>query len=385
MPGPSATTAAITPTAPTSAPTGSPPAGGGRAGPDIGQTAASIAELVKGQLIGRGDLAITGVAALDQAQSGTLSFIRSAKFANQWAASKASAALVTRGVDVPTHDPADRALIVVDNADLAMLQVLNLFAPRAHEPAGIHPTAIVDQTAVIGQGVRIGAHCVIGPRTRIGDGCVLHARVTLGADVVIGPLSTLHPGVIIYDRCTIGAKCQLHGNVVIGADGFGYVPDPQGRGLLKVPHIGTVEIGNAVEIGACSCVDRGKFGATVIGDGCKIDNLCQIGHNVRMGRACIVCGMCGIGGSVVMEDGVILAGHVGIQDGKRIGARATISAKSGVMDDVPAGEVWFGTPAGPHKDQMRSFVALRQLSKHFRDLKRAAKAIDQQRTELPKP
>lgn len=334
--------------------------------------------------MGRGDLPISGVAALDQAVPGSLSFIRSTKFANQWAASKASAALVSKGVEVPTHDGTSRALIIVENADLAMVQVLDLFAPRVHEPSGVHPTAIVDPTAVIGHGVRIGAQCVIGPRTRIGDGCVLHARVTLGAEVTIGPLTTLHPGVVIYDRCSIGAKCQLHGNVVIGADGFGYVPDPQGRGLLKVPHIGTVEIGNAVEIGACSCVDRGKFGATTIGDGSKIDNLCQIGHNVRMGRACIVCGMCGIGGSVVMEDGVILAGHVGVQDGKRIGARATISAKSGVMDDVPAGEVWFGTPAGPHKDQMRSFVALRQLSKHFRELKRAAKSLEQGRAE-PKP
>jgi UDP-3-O-[3-hydroxymyristoyl] glucosamine N-acyltransferase len=161
--------------------------------------------------------------------------------------------------------------------------------------------------------------------------------------------------------------------VVIGADGFGYVPDPQGRGLIKLPHIGTVEIGNMVEIGACSCVDRGKFGATTIGDMTKIDNLVQIAHNVRIGRACIVCGGCAIGGSAVLDDGVMLAGQVGVRDGKHIGARAMISGGSGVMDDVPAGEVWFGTPAAPHKDQMRSFVALRHLSDHMRELRRAAK------------
>ncbi len=338
-------------------------------------TTSSIAALVKGELVGPGDLEIRGLAALDQAAGdGMLGFIRSSKFAAQWPASKAVAALVTRGVEVPGHDPTRRALILVDNADVAMVHVLALFEPRQHQPGpGVHPTAIVDPTAQLGPGVAIGAHCVIGPRTRIGDGSVLHARVTLGADVRIGPLCVIHPGVVVYDRCSIGSRCILHANVVIGADGFGYIPDPQGRGLVKLPHIGTVEIGHAVEIGAASCVDRGKFGATVVGDGTKIDNLCQIGHNVRIGRACVICGMCGIGGSVVMEDGVILAGHVGVQDGKRIGARAVISAKSGVMDDVPAGETWFGTPAGPHKDQMRAFVALRQLSAHMRELKRLAR------------
>ncbi len=343
-------------------------------------TTGLIARTVNGVLSGPADIIVTGLAALDQATvrgadgSGSLSFIRRGKFAAQWPTSKAVAALVSKGVEVPGHDPSRRALITVDNADVAVVQVLSLFAPPVHGPSlGIHPSAAVDPTAVIGQGVSIGAMCVVGPRTRIGDGCVLHPRVTLGADVAVGPQTTLHPGVVVYERCTIGARSILHGNVVIGADGFGYVPDPQGRGLLKVPHIGTVEIGSLVEIGACTCVDRGKFGATTVGDMTKIDNLVQVGHNARIGRACIICGACAIGGSAVLEDGVVLAGQVGIQDGKRIGARATISAQSGVMDDVPAGEVWFGTPAGPHKDQMRSFVALRKLSDHLRELRRSSK------------
>jgi UDP-3-O-[3-hydroxymyristoyl] glucosamine N-acyltransferase len=303
-----------------------------------------------------------------------LTFIRSPKFAAQWGASRAVAALVSKGVEVPGHDPKRRALITVDNADVAMAQVLGMFAPKVHGPAlGVHPTAAVDPTAQIGQAASIGAMCVVGPRTRVGDGAVLHARVTLGADVMVGPQTVLHPGVVMYDRCTIGARSILHANVVIGADGFGYVPDPAGRGLIKLPHIGTVEIGNMVEIGAGTCVDRGKFGATTIGDMTKIDNLVQIGHNVQVGRACIICGSCALAGSVVLEDGVILAGQVGIQDGKRIGTRAIISAQSGVMDDVPPGEVWFGTPAGRHKDQMRSYVALRHLSDHMREIRRAAR------------
>jgi UDP-3-O-[3-hydroxymyristoyl] glucosamine N-acyltransferase len=350
----------------------------GGAGPRL-VTAGAIAAAVGGVLNGPPSVPVVGLAAIDQAvqpteAGGSLTFIRSAKFAAQWEGSRAVAALVSRGVEVPGHDPTRRALITVENADVAMAQVLGMFAPKVHGPAaGVHPTAVVDPTAHLGQGVSIGAMCVVGPRTRIGDGCVIHPRVTLGAEVSIGPLTTLHPGVVVYDRCTIGTKCILHGNVVIGADGFGYVPDPQGRGLIKLPHIGTVEIGNAVEIGACTCVDRGKFGATTVGDMSKIDNLVQVGHNVRIGRACIICGGCAIGGSAVLDDGVILAGQVGVRDGKRIGARAVISGGSGVMDDVPPGEVWFGTPAAPHKDQMRSFVALRHLSDHMRELRRASK------------
>lgn len=353
--------------------------------PSHRHTTGEIAAAVGGTLRGPADLSISDLAAVDQAGEGSLTFIRSAKFAAQWPASKAAAALVTRGVEVSGHDPSRRALIIVDNADLAMVRVLTAFEPSRHHPeTGIHPTAIVDPSAKLGRGVRVGPFCVVGPETQLGDGVTLHTRVTIGAAVRIGPGSTLFAGVIIYDRCSIGAQTILHAGVVIGADGFGYVPDPQGRGLVKVPHIGTVEIGNGVEIGANSCVDRGKFGATTIGDGSKIDNLVQVGHNVRMGRACVVCGMTGIGGSVVIEDGVIIAGHVGVQDGRRIGARATISAKSGVMADVPAGEAWFGTPAGPHKDQMRSFAALRKLSEHLRDIRKMAKnAAERDGTDPP--
>lgn len=334
-------------------------------------TAGSIAALIGGRLDGPTDLAVTGLAALDQALPGSLSFIRTGKFASEWARSKAGAALVTKGLEVPGHDPALRALIFVDNVDVSMARLLAMFAPPVHQPPiGAHPTAIVDPAATIGKGVRIGPGCLVGPGTRIGDGCVLHASVTLGAEVVIGPGTIIFPQVTIYDRCSIGAQCILHGGVVIGADGFGYVPDPQGRGLIKLPHIGTVEIGHQVEIGANSCVDRGKFGPTIVGDGTKIDNLVQIGHNVRIGRACIVCGMTAIGGSATLEDGVVLAGQVGVQDGRRIGTRAVISAMSGVMSDVPPGETWFGSPAGPHKDQMRALVALRTLSTHLREFRR---------------
>ncbi len=334
-------------------------------------TTGMIAAAVEGRLVGRADLAITGLGGLDQAGPGALTFIRDRAFGQKWAASKASAALVTDGVIVDGHDESSRALIYVKSADVAMVKILSALAWKAEgPPAGIHPTAIVDPAAKIAPTARVGPMCIVGPRTVVGDGCVLMARVTLGADVVVGPGSTLHPGVVIYDRCSLGAQTILHSNVSIGADGFGYLPAPDGRGLLKVPHIGTVKIGSGVEIGANSCVDRGKFGATEIGDGAKIDNLVQVGHNVKIGRCAIICGVSGIAGSVTIGDGAIVGGHVGVADGFTIGAGAKIGAKSGVMCDVPAGQVWTGIPAAPHRDQMRTWSAVKKLPEILRVLKK---------------
>lgn len=338
-------------------------------------TTGSIAASLPAELIGPSDLGITGIDSIAEAHEGAITFIRSHRYANKWASSKATAALVTRGIEVTGHDPASRALLIVDNADVATVTLLMLFSPAApRTPPGIHPTSIVDETATIGQGVHIGPGCVVGPECVIGDGSVLVANVYLGAGVAIGAITKLHPGVVILDRCVVGSACILWPNVVVGADGFGYIPAPNNRGLMKVPHIGNVIIGDGVEIGACTAIDRGKFGATTIGAGTKIDNHVQIGHNVHIGRCCIICGMTGIGGSAQIGDGVTLAGGVGVSDNITIGPGATVAAKSGIISDVPAGETWFGTPGGPHKDQMRSFAALRKLSDHLRKFGRLEKA-----------
>jgi UDP-3-O-[3-hydroxymyristoyl] glucosamine N-acyltransferase len=334
-------------------------------------TTGTIAQLLGAELVGPADLEISRLETLDRATAGTLTFIRSASFVSQWAASKASAALVTRGIELPP-EPA-RALLIVPDADLALIRILEAFAPRPSYTPGIHASAVIDATARLGQGVHVGPYCVIGPRTTIGDGCVLIANVSVGADVSIGRGTTFHPAVVIGDRCKVGQGCQFFGGVVIGADGFGYRPAPDGRGLAKIPHIGNVEIGDGVEIGANSCVDRAKFGSTVVGSGTKIDNLCQIGHNCIIGRACLICGLTGLAGSVRLGDGVVLAGHVGIADNLTIGDRATVAAKAGVMNDVPAGETWWGYPATPARDMARALATLRNLP----ELARAVRAIGQ--------
>lgn len=352
-------------------------------------TTGMLAELVGAKLDGPGDIVITDVAGVEKASAGALTFIRSMRYAKMWAQSKASAAVVTQGIEVPEHEAATRALLFVKDVDLAMIKLLELAAQAfpVHTPgAGVHPSAVVDPTAKIEPGAQVGAKCVIGPRSVIGAGAVLMPSVTIGADVRIGAGTMLNPGVVVYDRCTIGARCILHAHVSVGADGFGFRPDPSGRGLLKVPHVGTVEIGNDVEIGANSCVDRGKFGPTTIGDGTKIDNLVQIAHNCRVGRSVIICGVTGIGGSVVIGDGVVIAGCCGVADNLTIGAGSRLGAKTGLLENVPPGQTWTGLPAAPHSQQMRTWAAARKLPEVLRALKRGGgaigKAVEMRRRDL---
>lgn len=334
-------------------------------------TSGQVAAMLGAELVGSAQIRLTGIRGLEQATPTDLAFIRSASFAQRWAGSRAGAALVTRGVNVPGHDTATRALLVVPDADLAMLKLLEAFVPRPVRPAaGVHPSAVIDPSASIAPDACIGPQCVIGPRTTIGEGTVLHAGVMLGAAVRIGDRCVLYPGVVVYDRCEIGTRTTLHARVVIGADGFGYRPDPSGSGVLKVPHAGIVRIGNDVEIGAGSCIDRATFDATVIGDGTKIDNLVQIAHNCRIGRACLICGMCGMAGSVTVGDGVTIGGCCGIGDGLTIGSGATLGAKSGLMHDLPAGEAWLGYPAQPAREQLRTWSSVRSLPDLVRRLKK---------------
>lgn len=331
-------------------------------------TSASLADRLGAELVGPPDLPLTRLDTLDRADERTVTFIRDARYAARWADSRAGAAIVTRGLSPAAHDPARRALLVVEDADRALIGVLESLAPVHESPTGSHPTAVIDPTARVDATARLGPGCVIGPRARVGARTILHAHVSLGADVAVGADCDLRAGVVVEDGCSLGARVIIHPNTVIGADGFGYRPAPHaGAGLngapalLKIPHAGAVEIGDDVEIGACTAIDRGKFGPTVVGSGAKIDNLVQIGHNCRIGKNCVICGATGLAGSVTVGDGVTIGGGVGVKDNVTIGAGATIAARAAVMDDVPAGETWAGYPAQPWKVTMRVVAATMKL------------------------
>lgn len=327
-------------------------------------SALELATLLGGELQGDGAVVVSRLDGLERADARTLAFIRDAEFGRRWAKSAASVALISRSAYKTAMLTAGdgRALIIVDNADAAMARMLATMAPKKHEPTGLDASARIDSSAVLAPDVRVGACVVIGPRSVIGAGTVVHAGVVIGADVHIGSACVLHPNVVIQDRCVLGERVELHPGVVIGADGFGLRPAPDGRGVVKVPHIGHVELCDDVEIGANSCVDRGKFGATRIGAGTKIDNLVQIAHNVQVGTSCVICGCTGIGGSTTIGDGVQIGGHVGIADGMTIGTGAVIAAKSGVMRNVPAGETWMGYPAHPARLYLKMVAIMRRLA-----------------------
>jgi UDP-3-O-[3-hydroxymyristoyl] glucosamine N-acyltransferase len=332
-------------------------------------TTQQLSEHVGGELRGPADIAVTGVNQLDGANRGDLTFIRTQAFAAAWPACGASAALVNRSVEVEPGP--GRAFIVVDDADLAMAAALDLFAPPPVLPGdGVHPTAVVDPSAQLGDAVRIGPYTVIGAHAVIGDRTVLHAHVTVLDHTRIGADCTLWPGVVVRDRCTIGDRCIIHPNASIGADGFNYRPQPDGSGLRKIPQIGTVQIEDDVEIGANTCVDRGKFAATVIGTGSKIDNLCQIAHNCRIGRHAIVAGGCMIAGSATIEDGAVVGGSTNLRDHMTIGAGAMLAASSNVITDVPPGEVWGGYVAHDLREVLREMSALRKLPELVRKMRK---------------
>lgn len=320
-----------------------------------------INEIVGGVLIGNTTQQIQGPEQLERAQIDQITFIGNRKYVKLWENSKACAAIVDEKLDFEPGE--NRALIKVKNADLAMGKILEVFDPGPPQfDEEIHRSAVIHPSATLGKNVKIGAGTYVGKNVILADGVILYPNVTVLDDTVIGPATVVWSGTVIRERTQIGAYCIFHTNVSIGADGFGYRPREDGQGLVKIPQIGNVVIGNAVEIGANSCVDRGKFSSTIIGDGCKIDNLVQIAHNCIMGRSCIMAGSSGLAGSVTLGDGVIIGGSASIKDHVTIHSGATVGAGSGVMNDVPAGHTVLGYPAAEARDMLKQWVALRKLA-----------------------
>lgn len=322
-----------------------------------------IAALVNGEIIGNCKDQIFAPNQIENAKKGDVTFIENSKYARFWEASNASIAIVYQGIKMMPGE--GRAFVKVKNPDLAMALLLDAFEPASpHFEIDIHPTAVIDRTAVIGIGSKIGAHSYIGKNVVIGEKVTIYPNVSIFDDSTIGNETVVWSGTVIRERSKIGSHCIFHTNVSIGADGFGYRPSADGRGLVKIKHIGNVVIGNAVEVGANSCIDRGKFSATILGDGCKIDNLVQIGHNSVLGKCCIMAGNSGLAGSVTLGDGVMIGGSASIKDHVTIHSGAKVGAGSGVISDVPAGKTVVGYPACDSREKMKQWVALRKLARN---------------------
>ena len=313
---------------------------------------------------GEGDRELTKVAAIEDAGPGDLSFVSRGKSAALAATSQAACLLVPENFSSKsTANGAGPALIRVRDPRAAVARAITKLHPRAEPAPGIHPTAVIGAGAIVAQGCSIGPHAVIGEGARIEEGTFIGAGAVIGDSVHIGGRSNIHANVTIYSGVTLGRRVVLHSGAVIGADGFGYVLT---NGVYEnFPQIGRVEIGDAVEIGANSCVDRAALGVTVIGEGTKLDNMVHIGHNCRIGRHVVIAAQTGLSGGVVVEDYAVIGGQVGIGDKARIESRAVLGSGSGVLTSkiVRAGQIMWGTPARPLKEHLEQLAVLSRMTK----------------------
>ncbi len=328
-------------------------------------TVRELAEKLGGVVDGDSDAVVTGVSSVDYASEGDVVLAENEKFFKKACASRATCVVTAPNLGLAVSG---KSIIRVENPADAFAEVLRLFQPEEELPAlGVDKTAVVGSNVRLGSGVRVGANVFIGDRAVLGDSSIIHPNVYIGADVTIGESCVLHPGVVVYPRCRIGNRVILHAGVVIGADGFGYRRGESG--LLKIPHVGIVEIGDDVEIGANSTVDRAKFGATIIGSGSKIDNLVHIAHNVKIGRNCVIVALSGVAGSVEIGDNVTLAAQAGVKDNVRIGDECVVAARAGVIGDLQKGSVVSGFPARDHFAEKRAQAAWLRLPEMLRRLK----------------
>jgi UDP-3-O-[3-hydroxymyristoyl] glucosamine N-acyltransferase len=324
------------------------------------QTLAAVAAAAGGTAAG-GDpqQRFDGVASLSEAGPGQVSYLAERRYLDALRATNAGAVLVP-----PAHAaavPSGAVAVVTEAAQLGFARVAALFHPPPAPEAGIHPTAVVGDGATIGEGTEVGAFAVIGESARIGRGCAIHPHAVVGPGVEVGDNCRLHAHSSV-SHALLGRGVVLHPGARVGQEGFSFVPDAQGR-FETMPQLGRVVLGDGVEIGANACVDRGALGDTVLGPGTRLDNLVQVGHNVRTGRGCILVAQSGVSGSTILGDFVTVAAQAGLTGHLRIGSKARVGAQAGVMNDVPAGTDVLGSPAWPARQAWRAFAHLRRIGR----------------------
>lgn len=321
---------------------------------------ARLAEIAGAELGGaaRPDARFSDVASLEAAGPEHVGFLDNRLYVAAFAASRAGACIVHP--DLASRAPSGMALLLTASPYKAFALVARAFHPETVPLPGIDRAAVVDPTAQLGAGVLVEAGAVIGCNAEIGAGCRIGPNAVIGPGVVLGPDCVIGAGASL-GYCLLGARVAIYPGVRIGQDGFGFATDA-GR-HLKVPQLGRVLIGDDTEVGANSCIDRGSAGDTVIGPGCMIDNLVQIGHNVRLGRGCVIVAQVGISGSTQLDDYVVVGGQVGLAGHLHVGTGAKIAAQSGVHRDIPAGQAMGGYPAVPVGEWRRQVAVLRQLAR----------------------
>jgi UDP-3-O-[3-hydroxymyristoyl] glucosamine N-acyltransferase len=314
-----------------------------------------IARKLGCRLEGDGNVEIVGLATLGQAGAGDLSFLTNVKYVSEAKRTKASAIIV--GQDCP---PLEVSLLCHDNPYLTLAKAIEIFYPSPPRPFGIHPTAVIEETAVLSEDVSVGAHSYIGSRVRIGAGVLVGPSCTIENGVTIGAATVLHPGCVLRESVQIGERCIIHSNAVVGSDGFGFAKS-EGGTWFKIRQTGVVVIEDDVEIGACTTIDRATLGETRIRRGAKLDNLVQVGHGSTIGKDSLICAQVGLAGSTRVGNSVILAGQVGAAGHLIIGDGAIATPQTGIAADVAAGKTVSGSPSFDHQRWLKASILMKKL------------------------
>src|SRR3972149_635381 len=348
-------------------------------------TVSEIAAWLDGEVVGNGTIDISRVAKVEEAGPNDLTFLANPKYEKYLSGTKASAVLVARGFDQGKVEGRPFTLIKVDDPYVAFLKVLKRLTPTLDPfPSGIHPTAVVSPTAKLGKNIDLGAYVVIGDgaiigdKSRIADGSVIGRRAEIGSDCL------LYPHVILYHQCRIGNRVTVHSGTVIGSDGFGFAPKPDGT-YEKIPQLGIVVVGDDVEIGSNCSIDRATMGETRIERGVKLDNLIQVAHNVVIGENTVIAALSGISGSTKIGKNVMVGGQVGFAGHLEVADKTIIYAQSGIPKSIKEpGKTFFGTPIKERSKAMRIEAVIRSLPELALEVRELRQKVDSLLTKLTK-
>lgn len=334
-------------------------------------TASQISGFINGEIIGNPDAIITGVSPIESGQKGYLSFIAQERFSDYLQDTDCSVLIVSRNlVNQEKYKP---TIIAVEDAYLSFQILMNLYEEMKSRKSGVEEGSVIHPSTKIGADTYIGAFSYISENCSLGDGSQIFPQVYLGKNVKIGKNTILNSGVKVYDYCVIGDNCIVHANSVIGSDGFGFQPTPDG--YKKIPQLGNVIVEDDVEIGSNCTIDRGTLGSTIIGHGTKIDNLIQIAHNVKVGKNNVIAAQAGIAGSTTLGDWNMIGGQVGIVGHLSIGNHVKVQAQSGIISSVGDKEILYGSPAISAGDFRRNYVHFKNLTSIVKKLNSLEKKI----------
>jgi UDP-3-O-[3-hydroxymyristoyl] glucosamine N-acyltransferase len=328
-----------------------------------------ISEFIKAEMKGDPALRITGIGSLEDALPGQLSFLVDSRYEHLVSSCRASAFIVPQA-----FRELDFNLLITDNPYLALARAAQLFSSSRSDEAGIHATSLLGENIQFGEGVSVGPFVHIGDNCKIGAGTKIGTGAYIGKNVILGDNCLIHPRVCVLARCIVGDRVIIHSGAVIGADGYGYAQDEQGR-HIKIPQTGIVQIDDDVEIGANATIDRATFGKTWIKRGTKIDNLVMIAHNVIVGEDCAIVSQVGISGSTRLGNHVVLGGQVGIAGHIEIGDKVKIGAKSGILHSIKPDQAIVGIPGVPHDDWFKTYANIQRLPRLKAELKRLREKV----------